>query len=229
MQVFRRRNNPNLLVGIFLLIIMAVFFSPNFFPRFVSDVFPEVYSGIPCQWLRRADDRAFHQSLLGRSVQDPFELTVDVGPFPTDGTQILEIRVTVRNNSLGTVPLIYNPVQVPVGDNGTSGLGVLFSTNSLNGLFARGAEPQSYSESDIRLLGPRQSCVHTMELPAGNVLVDPGITSGQAQVKAFYRGTARGVVVPGPGVVATAIYPDQGLWIGYVESDWTVISVVRPQ
>jgi hypothetical protein len=154
---------------------------------------------------------------------------VDVGDFPTDQTQILEIRVTVRNNSLGTVPFIYNAAQVPVGDNGTSGLGVLFSTNSLNGLFARGAEPQSYNESDIRLLGPRQSCVHTMELPAGNVLVDPGIVSGQAQVRAFYRGTARGVVVPEVGVVATAIYPDQGLWIGYVESNPVAVSVVRAQ
>jgi hypothetical protein len=229
MQVFRRSNNPNLVVGIFMLIILAVLFSPNFFPRYVSDIFPEFYSGVPCGWLRRSDNRAFHQSLLGRSVDNPFELLIEVGPFPTQPNEFLTLRITVRNNSMGTVPLIYNETQVSIGDNGTAGLGILFSTNSLNGLFARPAEApnRSYNETDIRLLGPRQSCVHNMEIPAGNVLVDPGITSGQAQVRAFYRGTQRGVATQPPNTLATPIYPDQGLWIGYAESIPVAVSVVR--
>jgi len=217
--MFRRSSNPNLIVGIFLLIILALFLSPNFLPRFISEIAPEIYSGIPCDWLRRADDRANHQSLLGRTVDNPFELTVSLGVFPQQGADIWQIRITLRNNSLGTVPIVYDPAQVSIGDNGTSGMGLIFTpANSLQGQFARGAEPQAFPETQIRLLGPRQSCIHTVELPAGNVLVDPALTGGTSQVKAYYRGATRGTIIQSQTSLATPIYNDQGLWVGYVES-----------
>ncbi|MCC6613060.1 MAG: hypothetical protein IT320_06245 [Anaerolineae bacterium] len=217
--MFRRSSNPNLIVGIFLLIILALFLSPNFLPRFISEIAPEIYSGVPCDWLRHSDDRANHQSLLGRAVDNPFELSVSLGAFPQQGSDIWQIRITLRNNSLGTVPIIYDPAQVSIGDNGTSGLGLIFNpANSLQGQFARGAEPQAFPETQIRLLGPRQSCIHTVEIPAGNVLVDPSLTSGTAQVQAYYRGTTRGAIVQSQASLATPIYTDQGLWVGYAES-----------
>ncbi|MCL4251015.1 MAG: hypothetical protein KJ065_22890 [Anaerolineae bacterium] len=228
--MFRRSSNPNLIVGIFLLIVLSLFLSPNFLPRFVSDIAPEIYSGIPCQWLRRADDRANHQSLLGRAVTNPFELSVSLGPFPQQGSDIWEIRITLRNNSLGTVPIVYDPAQVSIGDNGTSGMGLIFTpANALQGQFARGTDPQAFPETQIRLLGPRQSCIHVVEVPAGNVLVDPSLTSGSAQVKAYYRGVTRGSIVQSQGIVATPIYNDQGLWVGYAESDSVEISTTPLQ
>lgn len=217
--MFRRSSNPNLIVGIFLLIILALFLSPNFLPRFISEIAPEIYSGVPCDWLRRADDRANHQSLLGRAVDNPFELSVALGVFPQQGSDIWQIRITLRNNSLGTVPIIYDSAQVSIGDNGTSGMGLVFTpANSLQGQFARGAEPQAFPETQIRLLGPRQSCIHTVEIPAGNVLVDPSLTGGTATVKAYYRGATRGAIVQSQASLATPIYNDQGLWVGYTES-----------
>jgi hypothetical protein len=236
MSVFRRGRNSNATVGIFLLLFMAVLVSPNVLPRFASDLFPEfVYSGVPCTWLRRADSRAFHQSHLGRSVQTPFEVSVDVSPLPTDGSGFLVIRITIRNNSLGTVPFVFDVTenQVPIVDNGTSGLGILFTpNNSLSGSFQRQNQGATIPETSLRMLGPRQSCVHTFRIPGGNVLTDPQLTSGSASVRAFYRGSVRGQTIaptPLPGSpLATPIFADQGLWVGYVESDPVVITRALP-
>jgi hypothetical protein len=223
MQFLRRGENPNLLIGIFMLLLLAFLAGPNTLPRIVAEIVPEyVFSGVPCDWLRSSDDRARHQSLLGRRVTNPFELTVDSSAIPLEGSGALTIRITIRNNSLGTVPVVYNPNQIMVGDNGTTGMGIIFSnTNSLNGIFPpRAPDPASFPESDVRLLGPRQSCVVTLSIPAGNVLIDPVLTSGTAEVRAYYRSNARGALTPGAG---TAIYPDQGLWQGFVQSAPTII------
>jgi hypothetical protein len=215
-----------------LLLLLLVIVSPTGLARFASDLFPGfVYSGVPCAWLRRADDRANHQSMLGRGVQNPFALSVDVSPIPSDASGFLVIRIEIRNNSLGTVPLVYNNQTVSIGDDGrTTGMGVIFTpVNSLNGSFPRGAEPQSFPERDIKLLGPRQSCVHTMEIPAGNVLPDPALVSGTATVRAYYRGISRGVAIPtGQQALATPIYGDQGLWVGFAESDSVQITLPVP-
>jgi hypothetical protein len=236
MNIFNRGRNPNATVGIFLLLFMAVLVSPNVLPRFASDLFPEfVYSGVPCTWLRRPDSRAFHQSILGRTVQTPFEISVSVSPLPQDGSGFLVIRIELRNNSLGTIPIVYDVTenQVPILDNGTSGFGVLFTpNNSLSGSFQRQNQGATIPETSMRILGPRQSCVHTFQIPAGNVLVDQALTSGTATVRAFYRGAVRGTTIaptPLPGnPLATPIFADQGLWVGYVESDPATITRVQP-
>lgn len=222
MRYLRRGRYPNATVGIFLLLLLLIIVSPNGLARFASDIFPSfVYSGVPCAWLRRVEDRANHQSILGRNVANPFELNVTASPLPGDASGFLIIQIELRNNSLGAVPIVYNNQTVVIGDNNTSGLGVIFTpANSLSGAFPRGPEPQSFPERDLRVLGPRQSCVHTMELPGGNVLVDPALTNGAAQVSAFYRGISRGVAVPlTPAAFATPIYADQGLWTGFVQSE----------
>jgi hypothetical protein len=222
MRYFRRGRYPNATVGIFLLLLLLIIVSPNGLARFASDIFPSfVYSGVPCAWLRRADNRANHQSILGRGVDNPFELNVTASPLPAEASGFLTIQIELRNNSLGTVPIVYNNQTVVIGDNNTSGLGLIFTpANSLSGAFPRGPEPQSFPERDIRLLGPRQSCIHDVQIPGGNVLVDPALTNGTAQVYAFYRGISRGVAVPlTPAAFATPIYADQGLWTGFAQSE----------
>ena len=76
MRLLRNTNSSSLLVGVILLLLLLVFAGPNNLPRFVSGIFPQFYEGVPCSWLRTADDRANHQSLLGRSAENPLSIRV---------------------------------------------------------------------------------------------------------------------------------------------------------
>lgn len=218
MRYFRRSGGSNFFVGIILLLLLAVFAGPATLPRFLSNVIPQFYEGAPCSWLRTAEDRAFHQSLLGRAAPEPFSLRVQTTSIPTDASDSLFVNVVITNNSLGTVPFVYDPNSVIVGDNGTSGLGLIFTPT--NSLFAgsQRADNSTVPEQNLRLLGPRQSCVVTVEFPAGNVLPDSAVASGTARVRAYYRNNTSGQTVQAAGTLATPIYTDQGLWTGYVES-----------
>lgn len=223
MQAVRNRFGSNTIVGLAMLMLLAMF--AFYGPGLLSDVLPGViYEGVPCQWLRPADDRANHQSLLGRGAPDPIVLSVSTSALPTTGDGFLNVYITVSNNSLGTVPFVYDPNGVIVGDNGTSGLGIIF--NPSNSLSSGGRQDYGANvpEQFVRLLGPRQRCVHTVEFPAGNVLPDPNVTSGAAQVRAYYRNNNPGGIVQPPGAVATPIYTDMGLWTGFVESGSATIT-----
>lgn len=224
--MFGRGESSNAIVGIFLLVLLAIFAGPNMLPRLVSAFVPSADQGVPCDWLRRAEDIANHQSLLGRAATSPIGVEVEAGPLPVSGG-VLTVSIIIVNNSLGTVPIVYNPNQVIVGDNGTSGMGVVFSpSNSLTS----GANRQDYAtfpEGNIRLLGPRQRCVHRMEFPASQALSDPALANGSAQVRAYYRITSAGQIAV-PQSAATPIYPDQGLMTvagGFVQSDPVTIEL----
>ncbi|MEP7293606.1 MAG: hypothetical protein ABI835_17600 [Chloroflexota bacterium] len=218
MRYVRKSRNPNIFVGLILVLLLAVFAGPSTLPRLLSNVIPQFYEGVPCAWLRTATDRAFHQSLLGRSAVNPFSMSVQSTSLPADGSGSLLVNIVITNNALGTVPFVYDPLRVIVGDNGTSGLGVIFSPpNSLSA----GAPRQDtgiVAEENLRLLGPRQSCVVTVEFPAGNVLPDPSVANGAAQVRSYYRNNNSGQIGQPANTLATPIYRDQGLWTGYVES-----------
>lgn len=221
-----RGGRPNAIVALFLLILLLMLAGPNLVPRLASSVIPGFDEGVPCEWLPRANDRANHQSLIGRAATNPISLRVRPGAITSDPAGLLTISIIVTNESLGTVPFIYDPNQVIVGDNGTSGLGLIFTpANSLTTGGTRTGNPTTYPESNIRLLAPRQSCVHRAEFPNGNILIDPAINSGTASVRAYYRATTPGQVLPTPGVVPTPIYPDQGVWVGYVESDAVTLTL----
>jgi hypothetical protein len=201
-----------------MLIVLAMLAGPNLIPRVFSRVIPGFDEGVPCSWLPRANDRANHQSLLGRTAENPIALGVRATPITTNPADIMTVTMVVSNTSLGTVPFLFNPSQVIVGDNGTSGLGVIFTpSNSLSAGF-RSGDPATFPESDIRLLAPRQSCVIRIEFPNGNILPDPALASG-GSVKAYYRVTSSGQITQPANTLATPIYYDQGLWVGYVESE----------
>jgi hypothetical protein len=224
MRFFRNSGSPNLIVALFLIILLSMFAGPNLVPRLASQVIPGFDEGVPCGWLPTARDRGNHQSLIGRSAESPIAVYVEPGAITGDPAGLLSISIIVSNQSLGTVPFVFAPNEVIVGDNGTSGIGIIFSPS--NGLVTGGSRTSdgpAYNESKIRLLAPRQSCVFRVEFPNGNILVDPSLTSGTATVRAYYRSTQAGQVYPTPGIVATPIYPNQGLWVGYVESDAVTI------
>jgi len=217
-------SRGNVIVLAILALVMSTILSPALAPNLIADIVPGFYEGVPCAWLRSGNDRADHQSLLGRSAdQTALSVEIDAGPLPTDASGFLTLRITLINNTLGTLAIVYNPDQVITGDNGTSGIGLLFNP-AINVPLGSGRVPQTtFPESDIRLLNPRQRCVHTVEIPAGNVLINPSFQAGQGRVSAFYRNNTPGQLVPRPG--PTPIYPDQGLWTGFAVSNTEVIAV----
>jgi hypothetical protein len=218
MRFFRRGgNSQNALAGIFLLLLLAVFAGPNTLPRLLSRSIPFVDEGVPCDWLPTASGQSQHQSLIGRAAEDPISLSVSSSPIPSAEGGTLDISITVINASLGAVPILFNPDQVLVGDNSTSGLGIIFDPpNNLSTGFTR-QDAVSYPESDIRLLGPRQRCVHKLQFAANQL--DASLGTGNATVKAYYRINSAGQIIE-TGAGVNPVYTDQGLKVrdGYIES-----------
>lgn len=226
MRLLRRSGgNSSFLVGVILLLLLLVFAGPSTLPRFVSSIVPQFYEGAPCAWLRAAEDRGNHQSLLGRSAEAPLSLRVTASQISRDPAGIFYIQIIITNESLGTVGIVYDPNEVIVGDNNTSGLGLIFNPPVSLPVGSARLDSTTIPEENIRLLGPRHRCVHTVEIPNTNALLDATLSSGTATVRAFYRNNARGQVFPTPGIVATPIFNDQGLWTGLVTSDAVTISI----
>ena len=65
--------------------------------------------------------------------------------------------------------------------------------------------PTTYDEGDIRLLGPRQTCVHSLELVASAAMISDG-----GSARAWYGMRAAGEQQPQSEGVRE-IFPDQGL------------------
>lgn len=198
--------NPNPFIGIILLIVLLVFVLPDRLPQFISDLSPYLFAGIPCARLPAARDLAAHQSVIGRSVQDPLQLAV-APTGPTD-SGALHIRLTVNNLSLGALPIVFQAdnIVVAASDDETNGFGIIVAPAPAQGAQDRQApDPVGYEESDIRLLGPRQRCVHALDLVASQDMIDNGGT-----IRAYYRMSRAGEhQTQSEGV--RAIFADQGL------------------
>jgi hypothetical protein len=215
MRYLRQYGNNNILVGIFLLVLLGIFAGQGTIQNLLPSVIPFAYESIPCSWLRSGVNRAEHQSLIGRNSQDPLQIRVRTSTFPRQPGESLSISVILTNRSIGTVAIFYNADQVQFGDAGNSGLGIIPNSGGNIQLGAGGAG--SVPEGDIRLLGPRQSCVHT-ETFTFEQIPQLGLSAGTNSVLAYYRNTFRGntqITQPGSQI----IYADQGLWVGVVESE----------
>lgn len=216
MRFLRGSRNPNTLVGIFLLVLLAIFAGPGMIPNLLPSLIPGADESIQCRWLRTGDDRAEHQSLIGRTAENPLTIRVRTTALPQQTGQNLQVTIVITNDSIGTVAIYYNPDQVRIGDDSaSSGLGIVFNSPNpqARGAGGGGAIP----EEDIRLLGPRQSCVHH-ETWSYEQIPQLGLSLGQNIVKAYYRSTSAGST----SLTNTAqqlIFGDQGLWVGVIESE----------
>jgi hypothetical protein len=200
----RDDDNPNTFIGIILLIVLGVFVGPNLLPEFLSDLSPYIFAGIPCSRLPEAEDLTAHQSIIGRSVEDPLVLEVDSSDIGDDNSLIL--RLTITNSSLGTVPIVYTENDIATTDDGSNGFGIIINPAPVNGVFGRQTGGvNSYQETNIKMLGPRQKCVHSFNLVASGPMTSNG---GTAQ--AYYRMNVAGQNQP-PSSGTPTIYPDQGL------------------
>ncbi|MGB1285696.1 MAG: hypothetical protein ACPG7F_04100, partial [Aggregatilineales bacterium] len=167
----RDGDTSNTIIGIILLVMLLVFVGPNILPGLLARTFPFVDEGVPCSRLRTTDDRAFHQSLIGRASQNPLSIQVRPGAVPQAADGELIIRTIITNNTIGTVPIIFDADQVIIGDDGSSGVGLLFTpANSLStGHIRQTGGATSFSQNTIKLLGPRQRCVHTEYFPGSQI------------------------------------------------------------
>ncbi len=199
-------SNPNTAIGIILLIVLGVFVVPNLLPEFVSGLSPYLFAGLPCGRLRAAKDLAAHQSAIGRAVQDPLTLEVAATDIGDEGTFL--IRLTVANLSLGTVPIVFqeDDVALSASDDPSNGFGMIINPPPSSGLRPRqNVNPTSYSEADVRMLGPRQKCNHSLSVMASPQLIAEGGT-----VRAYYRMNIAGAHQP-QSQGTRLIYADQGL------------------
>lgn len=213
-------GRPNMAVALLLIVLLLMLAGPNMIPRLASQYIPWFDEGVPCEWLPPARDRGNHQSLIGINAEAPIAVGVETTAITGDPAGLLVVSIIISNTSLGTVPIVFSPNEVIVGDNGSSGLGLIFTP--ANGLVTGGTrspDGPAYNEGKLRMLAPRQSCVFRVDFPNGNILTDPTLMSGDATVRAYYRATQVGQIFQTPGIVATPIYNTQGVWVGYVESD----------
>jgi hypothetical protein len=226
MQLLNPRENPNALVGLLALLLLVILAGPNLLPQLLNQFAPFVDEGVPCSRLRTANERAYHQSLIGREVSSetapPFSLTVSSDPILVGSEWTVE--VVVFNQTLGTIPILVTPGQLIDGAQPAgNGLGIVAGTTEVPAVTA--VAPVAYDEETIRLLGPRQRCVHRVTYPGG----PPSQFSVEGTtLRAFYRNDNVGAITLPPGADQPAVYPDQGLWVGLVESNSIVLAGAGP-
>jgi hypothetical protein len=217
MRFIGNRNNPNALAGIFLLLLLAIFAGPNLLPDLLARSVPFIDEGVPCDRLRDGSLRDRNQSLIGREVSSredpPYSLNLRV---QRNSDSTVTFTVVVRNETLGTVPILVTNDQLIVNTttDTTNGLGVIVGQQV--------AVPPplenvgTYPAERIRLLAPRQRCVQRVTVSL-DALTSPSVfTADNVTALAFYRNNIRGVL-GGP-------YPDQGLWTGTVVSEPVQVS-----
>lgn len=229
----RDGDSSNTIIGIVILVLLTVFVAPDVLPQLISNTIPFLDEGLPCEMVMNAHDRTRHQSLIGRQATNPFTLRAEVLSFPNDGASPLVIRVVLHNRTIGSVPFVFNPNQVVVGDDpNSSGIGLIFNppigaaidANNDGIANTRAVGLTTFANSDVRVLGPLQRCVHRISIPASQL---GQIQPGQSQVRAYYRITNSGLaqqVNPNNPIV----YVDQGLGVvtgGFVESPSVLIPV----
>lgn len=211
MGLVKRVRGSNSIVGILLLVVLAFFIGPNLAPNLIPRLVPFIDEGIDCRNLRTGEDRAQHQSLVGRlasAEENPFNISIVVDGLPTQERNSLVLQIILTNTSIGTVPFVW-PGDVLVNNANVNGIGVIFNNAPVPPPTAQQA---FVPDSNIKLLTPRQSCVLYVEIPGPNL---SGLGVGQnSVVRAFYRNTTRGALEGS----TNAIFVDQGLWVGVVES-----------
>ncbi len=222
MGLRERVRGSNALIGIFLLVVLAFFIGPNLAPNLLPSLVPFVDEGIDCRNLRSGEDRAQHQSWIGRLASTearPLDVNVAIESLPTPDRQSLQIRVILTNRTMGTIPFVW-PGDVLVNNANVSGVGIIFNNAPIPPVTAQ----QTFvPDSNIRLLVPRQRCVLYVEIPATNLA---GLGVGQnSVVRAFYRNTSRGALEVRPG---EGVFIDHGLWVGVVESTNVSLLSVQP-
>lgn len=154
--------------------------------------------------------------------------------FVRSGTELL-VRLTFDNNDVGPITLYYEPDREVIGSFSTldaqNAMGVVFEIRPVGSDFSASDNPS------IRSLTPQQNQFGLDELyilPAESRcyiefrftperLQQIGVTAGEYRIRAYYRNRQPGTYIPatpsGNRPAPTAMFADQGIWIGTVQSN----------
>ena len=204
--------------------MLLVFIGPNILPSLAARTFDFIDEGVPCTRLREAENRNMHQSYIGRNAVNPIALRVIPSALPLQGQGNFIVRLVIENTTIGSIPIVFDERQVLVGDDpASSGFGVIFTPpNGMTTGGFRQTQGGAIPDASIRILGPRQRCVHRINFAAGTI--DPSLYIGNTLVQGYYR-----ILTPGT-IAAGGVFPDQGLALvagGSVLSDSATISTVE--
>lgn len=214
----RRITHPDTFFGLVALFLLALVAGPNVLPRLTATI-PFLDEGIACESLRAGNDRAHHQSLLSRRINQeadsPISLDVRTGRLPNLPTGSLMISIVIKNNTIAPVPLLIRPGALILDPNfPENGLGAVFNATGRVANIGTAIDSE-YPEQQIRILGPRQICVHEVNVPFSQIPNASALVSSTSTVTVFYRNTNRGTI---PLFDFNQPFTDQGLWVGVVES-----------
>ncbi len=224
MRFIRRgnRDNPNAFIYFALIILLIVFAGPAVLPTAIPSIIPFLNEGISCARLQTGTGRAYHQSLIARSVttqagQAPISLAARVR---NSGDSVV-YTIVVYNRTLGTVPIVVRPDDLALGANSLQdGLGIMAGAGTAPNLPNVGAVV--VPEGSIRLLGPRQRCIHQVRYSVSSV--PPELAIPNNLVRAFYRGNTTGQAEQRINSTQPVVFNTQGLWVGTTLSDVTTIT-----
>jgi hypothetical protein len=225
MRYIRRGNendNPNAFLYFALIILLIVFAGPAVLPTAIPSIVPFLNEGISCSRLQNGTGRAYHQSLIGRSVTTQSgEAPISLGVRARHSGDSVVYTIVVYNRTLGTVPIVVRPDDLALGANSLQdGLGIMGGTGTPPNLPNVGLVV--VNENNIRLLGPRQRCVHQVRYSVSSV--PPELAIPNNLIRAFYRGNTVGQAERRMNSNQPVIFDTQGLWVGTVLSDVATIS-----
>lgn len=223
MRYIRRgRDNPNAPIYLALIILLVIFAGPTVLPTAIPTILPFWNEGISCSRLQSGTGRAYHQSLIGQSaITQGSEAPISLSTRARISGGNVVITIVVYNRTLGTVPIVVRPNDIALGANSLQdGLGIMSGTGVPSPLANVGQVV--VAENTIRLLGPRQRCVHQVQYALGTIGAEYS-TAGNP-IRAFYRGNTTGQAERRLNSSQPVIFNTQGLWVGTALSDIAAIS-----
>jgi len=148
--------------------------------------------------------------------------------------QPLVLNVRFVNGSMGPLTLYYIPDSVLLRYTGQE-IGLQFAVQDASGRSLgeprtaqqAWAEPPQYAPDQMHVLGPHQQCLARVQLDTGR-LNAAGIVNGAFRFTAVYINQSKGELPPVVAPTPTAIFKDQGVWTGNVQSNTIVVNIGPP-
>jgi hypothetical protein len=188
---------------------------------------PGVGAGVDCMGLPVPVLTGNNQSLLAREA-NPNDLLLELFLDKTTlaVNEPLQMWVRINNASIAPFTLMLVPSEFVFRYTGQES-GLVFAIQTATGQvigepFA--ARPpvavrQSYDPTVLRVLGPRSRCNLRVTIDAAR-LQSAQVVGGQYRITAVYRNQSPGALpAPATALTPTAIFPDQGVWVGEVRSN----------
>jgi len=215
------------LIAIGALIILLIVALPKLW-AFI----PGAASGVECVGMASPKSSASNQSILASQI-DPAVLKLELVPplITKTAGDALNMELRFINDSMAPLTLYISPDDA-VFRYTQQEIGIMFSIQSIDGAVLgepASARPvkaavQQYNINLLHVLGPRQRCFARIAIDVGR-LNAAKLTQGEYRVTAIYRNQFKGILPTNVPLSPTAIFRDQGVWVGQVQSNEIRVSV----